>query len=57
MEAVGWHNDWVRFKALPYPGDALDQPIRVYEALCVSIEAQSAAEVDLANRNRTKPDE
>lgn len=57
MEAIGWYTDWKRFGALPFDGDILDQPLRVYDALNVCIEAYSKAEAELTARNREDVDD
>jgi hypothetical protein len=54
MQIIGWFNDWRRFGSFPYPGDALDQPMHVYEALTICVEATDEAEADLIARRRAE---
>lgn len=32
---VQWWFDWKKFGCFPFEGDAMDQPVEVYEVLCL----------------------
>lgn len=51
-EVICWYRDWKRFGALPYDGDALDQPVYVHNALNLCIDAFAKAEEDKIERMR-----
>jgi len=57
MEVIGWYNDWKLFGCFPYPGDALDQPLRVYEGLVLCSQVFARAERDRVPERREEADD
>lgn len=56
MEVIAWYLDFKRFGALPYHGDALDQPLYIYEGLCLCVDAYANADLDRGRLNAPETD-